>query len=188
MGSSIASITRSGSRQLVPRCCGGRRAERTGCPRQEQLGSRQGRAPGARVLGMSAFERVRGHSGRELLPAGKLSQPEGSGYPRWREEVRGTRIVPAAGATCREPGLLPVLQLGSGVCDLPFRQPGRNVMIRERQNHLEIHRPGMFPCLALPVPALNHRSRFASGSLHLSVEPKGPHKLHTRDKLVSREF
>lgn len=100
--------------------------------------------------------------------------------------MRGTRIVPTTGATCREPGLLSLLQLGSGVCDLPFTQPGRNMMIRVRQNHLEIHRPGLLPCLAVPVPALNHR--LASDSLHLSVEPKGPHKLHTRDKLVSREF
>lgn len=87
--------------------------------------------------------------------------------------MRGTRIVPAASATCREPGLLPVLQLGSGACDLPFTQPGRNVMIRLRQNHLEIQWPGMLPSLALPVPALNHRSRFASGSLHLPACAEG---------------
>lgn len=83
--------------------------------------------------------------------------------------MRGARIVPAAGATGREPGLLPVLQLGSAVCDLPFTQPGRNVMVRLRQNHLEIHRPSVLRCLALPVQTLNHRSCFASGSLHLSV-------------------
>lgn len=61
-------------------------------------------------------------------------------------------------------------------------------MIRLRQNHLEIHRPGMFRCLPLPVQASNHRSCFASGSLHPSVQQKGPHKLHTRDKSVPREF
>lgn len=83
--------------------------------------------------------------------------------------MRGTRIVPAAGATGMDPGLLPVLQLGSSVCDLLFTQPGRNVMIRWRQNHLEIHRSGMLRCLALPEPALSRRSCFASGSLHLSA-------------------